>query len=89
MPDIRLQALKGERKGFWALTVRANWSGAALGVTRTTLSELVNGKRGISPVDGHRLSKVSGGSEETLADAADAYDPAHIRREGLRLKRLA
>ena len=30
---------------------------AALGVTRTTLSELVNGKRGISPEMAVRLSK--------------------------------
>src|SRR6266851_5309074 len=33
---------------------------AALGVTRTTLSELVNGKRGISPEMAVRLSKVFG-----------------------------
>ena len=34
----------------------------ALGVTRTTLSELVNGKRGISPETSIRLSRVFGGS---------------------------
>ena len=33
---------------------------AALGVTRTTLPELVNGKRGISPEMAVRLSKVFG-----------------------------
>src|SRR2546422_3545028 len=38
---------------------------AALGVTRTTLSELVNGKRGISPEMAVRLSKVFGGSAAT------------------------
>ncbi len=38
---------------------------AALGVTRTTLSELVNGKRGISPEMAVRLSKVFGGSAES------------------------
>src|ERR1700676_298020 len=38
---------------------------AALGVTRTTLSELVNEKRGISPEMAVRLSKVFGGSAET------------------------
>ncbi len=38
---------------------------AALGVTRTTLSELVNGKRGISPEMAVRLSKVFGGSPES------------------------
>ncbi|MGH9586016.1 MAG: HigA family addiction module antitoxin, partial [Acidobacteriaceae bacterium] len=38
---------------------------AALGVTRTTLSELVNGKRGISPEMAVRLSKVFGGRAES------------------------
>jgi hypothetical protein len=36
----------------------------ALGVTRNTLSELVNAKRGISPEMAVRLSKVFGGSEQ-------------------------
>jgi proteic killer suppression protein len=25
LPGFRLHALKGERKGWWALTVHANW----------------------------------------------------------------
>jgi toxin HigB-1 len=25
MPGLKLHALKGDRKGFWAVTVRANW----------------------------------------------------------------
>ena len=25
MPGFKLHALKGDRKGFWAVTVRANW----------------------------------------------------------------
>ena len=44
----------------WTITDAA----AALGVTRDTLSELVNGKRGISPEMAVRLSKVFGGTEE-------------------------
>jgi len=40
---------------------------AALGVTRTTLSELVNGKRGISPEMAVRLSKVFGGTWPQMA----------------------
>jgi len=40
----------------WGLTITA----AALGVARTTLSELVNGKRGISPEMAVRLSDVFG-----------------------------
>ena len=34
-------------------------SASALGVTRNTLSELVNGKRGVSPEMAVRLAKVS------------------------------
>ncbi len=25
MPTLRLHALKGDRKGYWAVTVRSNW----------------------------------------------------------------
>jgi antitoxin HigA-1 len=38
---------------------------AALGVTRTTLSDLVNEKRGISPEMAVSLSQVFGGSAES------------------------
>ena len=38
---------------------------AALGLTRNTLSELVNGKRGISPEMAFRLSEVFGGTART------------------------
>jgi addiction module HigA family antidote len=37
---------------------------AALGVTRNTLSELVNEKRGISPEMAVRLARVLGGTEQ-------------------------
>ena len=50
---------------------------AALGVTRTTLSELVNGKGGISPEMAVRLSKVFAGSAESWQQAQ--YDLAHVR----------
>ncbi len=62
---------------------------AALGVTRNTLSELVNGKRGISPEMAVRLSKVFGGTEEGWLLQQAQYDLALVRREGLNLKRLA
>jgi addiction module HigA family antidote len=45
---------------------------AALGVTRTTLSELVNEKRGISPEMAVRLSGVFRGQRRKLACAAGA-----------------
>ena len=62
---------------------------AALGVTRNTLSELVNGKRGISAEMAVRLSKVFGGTEEGWLVQQAQYDLAQVRRDRLKLKRLA
>lgn len=61
---------------------------AALGVTRTTLSELVNGKRGISPEMAVRLSKVFGGRAESWLIQQAQYDLAHVPAEQIKLKRL-
>ena len=61
---------------------------AALGVTRTTLSELVNAKRGISPEMAVRLSKVFGGSAESWLVQQVQYDLAQVRTGRLKLKRL-
>jgi addiction module HigA family antidote len=141
LPGFRLHPLKGQMKGFWAVTVRANWrvifrfaeglaedvdyvdyhrqgerpmtmknpphpgsvvlrqcvqplgssitdAVEALGVTRNTLSELVNGKRGISPEMAVRLAKVFGGTEEGWLVQQAQYELAHVRRDRLKLKRL-
>src|ERR1043166_10058528 len=61
---------------------------AALGVTRNTLSELVNGKRGISPEMAVRLSKVFGGTDEGWLMQQAQYDLAQVRRDRIKLKRL-
>src|SRR2546428_3691494 len=61
---------------------------AALGVTRTTLSELVNGKRGISPEMAVRLSKVFGGSAESWVMQQAQYALAQIPADQIPLKRL-
>jgi addiction module HigA family antidote len=61
---------------------------AALGVTRNTLSELVNGKRGISPEMAVRLSKVFGGTEQGWLVQQAQYDLAQVRRDHIKLKRL-
>ena len=45
-----------------------------LGVTRQTLSELVNGRRGISPNMAIRLSKAFGGSPESWLTQQMQYD---------------
>jgi addiction module HigA family antidote len=61
---------------------------AALGVTRTTLSELVNGRRGISPEMAVRISKVFGGSAESWLMQQARYDLARVRADRIKLKRL-
>ena len=60
----------------------------ALGVTRNTLSELVNAKRGISPEMAVRLSKVFGGTEQGWLVQQAQYDLAQVRRDRLKLKKL-
>ena len=52
---------------------------AALGVTRTSLSELVNGKRGISPMMAVRLSQVFGGGAEIWLTQQAHYDLAQVQ----------
>ena len=61
---------------------------AALGVTRNTLSELVNGKRGISPEMAVRLAKVFGGTEDGWLVQQAQYELAQVRRDRIKLKRL-
>ena len=61
----------------------------ALGVTRTTLSELVNGRRGISPEMAIRLSQVFGGSAQSWITQQAHYDLAQIPPGRIQLKRLA
>ena len=61
----------------------------ALGVTRTTLSELVNGRRGISPEMAVRLSKVFGGSAESWLIQQAQYDLARVPTDRFKqLRRL-
>ena len=60
----------------------------ALGVTRKTLSELVNEKCGISPEMAVRLSKVFGGTEEGWLVQQAQYDLAQVRRDRMKLKKL-
>ena len=60
----------------------------ALGVTRVTLSELVNGRRGISPEIAIRLSKAFGGSAESWLVQQAQYDLAQVNAERIKVKRL-
>src|SRR6202021_1863570 len=76
------------RQGIEPLGLSITDAAAALGVTRTTLSELVNEKRGISPEMAVRLSKVFGGSAESWLIQQAQYDLAHVRADRMKLKRL-
>ena len=60
----------------------------ALGVSRFTLSELVNGKRGISPEMAVRLSKAFGGSAESWLTQQGHYDLAQLRTDRIKVRRL-
>ncbi len=53
---------------------------AALHVTRTTPSELVNGKRGVSPEMAIRLEQVFGGSAESCLVQQVQYNLAHVKK---------
>jgi antitoxin HigA-1 len=61
---------------------------AALVSTGTTLSELVNGKSGISPEMAVRLEKVFGGDAESWLVRQAQYDLAHVRSDRIKLERL-
>jgi len=59
-----------------------------LGVSRFTLSELVNSKRGISPEMAVRLSKAFGASAESWLAQQAQYDLAQVNMDRIKVKRL-
>ena len=61
---------------------------SALGVTRTTLSELVNGRRGVSAEMAVRLAKVFGGTPQVWLVQQAHYDLAQVPANKIKLKRL-
>ena len=63
-------------KGLWLgpMDVSITKAAAALGVSRKTLSKIVNGKSGLSPEMAVRLSKVFGSSPESWMGHQVTYD---------------
>jgi len=57
-----------------------------LGVTRKTLSQLLNGHAGISPEMAIRLSKAFGRSAESWMELQSQYDLAQISRNAKKIK---
>ena len=66
------------------LTVTAAAKG--LGVTRKTLSELLNGKSGISPEMAIRLSRAFGGGAEMWLGIQMDHDLARARKRSRKMK---
>lgn len=66
------------------LTVTAAAKG--LGVTRKALSELLNGRSGISPEMAFRLAKGFGSSPETWLGLQVDYDLAQVRRKAGKIR---
>ena len=58
----------------------------ALGVSRISLCELLNGKNGISPEMSYRLSKAFGSTPEFWLRLQMAYDLAHMKKTASKLK---
>lgn len=71
------------------LTVTAG--AQALGISRKALSDLVNGKAGISPEMAVRLSKAFGGGPGVWIRMQAAYDLAQVEKKAdqIRVERIA
>jgi addiction module HigA family antidote len=73
-----------------ALGLSVTAGAGALGVTRVTLSKLINGQSGISPEMAVRLAKAFGGSAETWLGMQIDYDLAKVRNKGdITVRRVA
>jgi addiction module HigA family antidote len=57
-----------------------------LGVTRANLSNILNGKSGISPEMAVRLAKAFGGTAEIWLRLQASYDLAQVRRREAEIK---
>jgi antitoxin HigA-1 len=73
------------------LGVTVTQAADALGVSRKTLSAILNGRAGISPEMAVRLSIAFGTSSESWLNQQTQYDlwPAERRRKQLRVAKLA
>jgi addiction module HigA family antidote len=69
-----------------ALGLTVTQAAKGLGVTRKTLSEIVNGKAGISPEMAIRLSKAFGSSPEVWLGIQMDYDLAKARHKATKIK---
>ena len=73
------------------LSVSVTEAAQALGISRKTLSAILNGRAGISPEMAVRLSMAFGTSAESWLNQQTQYDLWHVeqRRKQLRVAKLA
>ena len=73
------------------LKISVTAAAKALGVSRVSLSELLNGKNGVSPEMAWRLSKGFGSTPEFWLKLQMAYDLAQIKKKAskFKIKRIA
>ncbi|MBF0290656.1 MAG: HigA family addiction module antidote protein [Nitrospinae bacterium] len=73
------------------LKISVTAAAKALGVSRVSLSELLNGKNGVSPEMACRLSKGFGSTPEFWLKLQMAYDLAQIKKTAskFKIKRIA
>ena len=69
-----------------ALGLTVSRAARALGVTRQTLNNLVNGRAGVSPEMAIRLSKAFGSSPEVWLGLQMEYDLAQAEKKAGRIK---
>jgi addiction module HigA family antidote len=88
--------MKDDRKGAWSLHVTRNWrltflidvtaAAKVLGVSRPTLSSLLNGKADLSGDMALRIEKAFGVKMDTLMRMQASYDIALTRKRQSAIK---
>ena len=79
--------IKTELVEAYGLSVTA--AAAALGVSRPTLSSLLNGKAGLSGDMALRIEKAFGVKMDTLMRMQSAYEIAQTREKQIRVRRIS
>ena len=70
------------------LDITVNRAATALGVTRKTLSAILNGRQGISPVMSIRLGRALNVPEDAWLLKQVAYDLSTVNRRGITVRRI-
>ncbi|VAW13688.1 hypothetical protein MNBD_BACTEROID05-1246 [hydrothermal vent metagenome] len=64
-----------------ALNLNIGQGAKALGVSRETLSKIINGRAGVSPEMAYRLEMAFGGEAQSWYNMQVAYDMVHAKKK--------